>query len=589
MDLLYVCSNNFEKSEIEASTGGLVICSVLRKAGFDVGIVDFDYLISTHALELCNDLNSDIELMVDYIIKQNPKVISFYTMCNHYPFTVLLAKAIKAKMMNVKIIFAGPQASLTANETIRMYGFIDVVAIGEGESYIADLVSALLNNDILDRIPNICFRKEGAIIQTETCQVLANLDESVEIDYSLFDVKYYDKCMGLDVGRGCPYGCSFCSTTLFWKKKFRMKSNAHIINEVKHLSETYGIEKFGFNHDLFTLKKESVIQFCNELINSGLKIKWACSARIDSLDEEMIKVMKESGCSGIFLGIETGSPRMQKIINKNLRIDQINHIIELLNKYKIDNTVSFIYGFDEEQEEDLKDTLRMLLQFYRKGSKKVMLHKMAVMPMTQEFNKLSSRLYFDETESSATMNNIKYKNEMKKIIGENKELYSVFYEFDNELRKEYRHLNQFISMLCSMREVFGRTIEIILEQHKDELLNFYKDFSYLLSQMTVELYDARFYSNKEDKDIYFKYFTMFVKENYVISGSDLLLKEIFEVEEEIYDFIRQDVIKEKYITCNINLFKLRNNIIRNEESLREVTTLHLSKLSNDKIHVQRVV
>ncbi len=413
MDFLYICSNNFEKSDIEASTGGLIISSVLRKAGFKVGIVDFDYLISTHILELCNDLNSDIELMVEYILKQNPKVISFYTMCNHYPFTVLLAKAIKERTANVKIIFAGPQASLTAYETIRMYEFIDVVAIGEGESYIADLVSSLINDNILDEIPSICFRKEGSIIQTQACQVLANLDNNVEIDYSLFDVKYYDKCMGLDVGRGCPYGCSFCSTTLFWKKKLRMKCNQNILKEVKYLNETYGIEKFGFNHDLFTLKKDNVIQFCKELIDSGLNIKWACSARVDSLDEEMIKVMKESGCSGIFLGIETGSPRMQKIINKNLKIDQINHIIELLNKHKIDNTVSFIYGFDEEREEDLRDTLRMLLQFYRSGSKKVMLHKMAVMPMTQEFNKLNMRLFVDETELSASMNNIKYKNEMK--------------------------------------------------------------------------------------------------------------------------------------------------------------------------------
>ncbi len=143
-------------------------------------------------------------------------------------------------------------------------------------------------------------------------------------------------------------------------------------------------------------------------------------------------------------------------------------------------------------------------------------------------------------------------------------------------------------MLCSLREVFGKTIEIILEQYQDELLNFYKDFSYLLSPMTVELYDARFYSNKEDKDIYFKYFTMFVNEKYVEVNMELFIKEIFEIEEEIYNFIRQDKIQEKYITYNINLFKLKNSSINDREMLKEATTLHLSKISNDKVHVQRV-
>ena len=139
----------------------------------------------------------------------------------------------------------------------------------------------------------------------------------------------------IEVGRGCPFECTFCSTSHFWKKKFRLKSINKIISEIIHYAN-FGFATFNFIHDLFTLDKVFIVEFCTELIKSNLNIKWGCSARLDTLDEELIKLMSKAGCTGIYIGLETYSQSLQSKIKKNLTLTKIILvIIFVVQKLKI--------------------------------------------------------------------------------------------------------------------------------------------------------------------------------------------------------------------------------------------------------------
>src|SRR5262249_8992500 len=120
----------------------------------------------------------------------------------------------------------------------------------------------------------------------------------------------------LELGRGCPFSCTFCSTNDFFRRRFRLKSPAHMIAEMRRVKETYGIDSFELVHDMFTVDRKRVVEFCEALIASQEEFTWGCSARTDCVDEELIAFMARAGCRGIFFGIETGSRRMQRIIDK---------------------------------------------------------------------------------------------------------------------------------------------------------------------------------------------------------------------------------------------------------------------------------
>ena len=159
--------------------------------------------------------------------------------------------------------------------------------------------------------------------------------------------------LNIETGRGCPYNCTFCSTKTFWNRKVRLKSIDRLINEIKYYDNNYSINNFGFIHDLFTARKQHIMEFCKKLVDLRLNINWTCDTRADTLDEEIVKLMAKAGCNRITLGVETGSDRMQQIINKNLTISKIKETIKLLDKYNIKMKICVMYGFPEEEERDL--------------------------------------------------------------------------------------------------------------------------------------------------------------------------------------------------------------------------------------------
>ena len=159
--------------------------------------------------------------------------------------------------------------------------------------------------------------------------------------------------------RGCPGKCVFCSIHCVWGRGWRHRSAKSVVDEIEHLVKKYGVREIHFEDDNLTLKKERTLEFCRLIKKRKLDIKWTTpnGVAIWSLDEELLKTMKESGCYKLCFGIETGSAETQKFIRKNIDLERAKKIIRLANRIGIWTHAFFIVGFPYETEKSIKDTL----------------------------------------------------------------------------------------------------------------------------------------------------------------------------------------------------------------------------------------
>jgi radical SAM superfamily enzyme YgiQ (UPF0313 family) len=134
--VVFVNSTELNKQMKDLPIGILSLATILKNRNYDVDIVDFDYIYSKKIIDKYDDYNMNVEKMANYILGLKPDVVGFYTICNSYHTTVTLAKTLKEKKSDLKIMFGGPQASLTAKESMEAFSWIDVIGIGEGENTI---------------------------------------------------------------------------------------------------------------------------------------------------------------------------------------------------------------------------------------------------------------------------------------------------------------------------------------------------------------------------------------------------------------------------------------------------------------------
>ena len=133
---------------------------------------------------------------------------------------------------------------------------------------------------------------------------------------------------------------------------------------MKAIKQEYEVQYFSLVHDMYTVDRKRVVAFCETLLASQEQFRWGCSARTDCVDDELLRLMAEAGCTGIFFGIETGSQRLQRVINKKLDLDEARARIEEADRCGITMSVALIIGFPEETRDDLRDTVHFFIDFH---------------------------------------------------------------------------------------------------------------------------------------------------------------------------------------------------------------------------------
>lgn len=464
MDVLFVNSVDF--STPSPNKGQLILKKILSNR-YEVECVNFDFLNSTKALEFKETITDNINMFGEYILDYNPRIVGFYTICNSFALTVQLASYIKGKRPDIIIIFGGPHATLVSEKCMNYFEFVDVICLGESEKSIMPLVDAFLSDGNIAEVPGITYKNNQKVIKNPNAPLLSNQEL---VDYAVYDYSPFTINKGnsfqIEGGRGCPFGCTFCSTNLFWERKYRVKPVDSLINEMKQLNSLYGVKGFDIEHDLFTADREYFKEFCLRIINEKSPYILTCSSRVDVLDEEVIQLMKKANFYGVYLGIESGSERMQKILNKNLKLDKAIKVIKYMNELNINLTVSFIYCFPDETIEDFKETIKMIETILLLNVKNVQLHRYIPLPSTEETEKVKNRLYFDKSVIDTSIYSEKLLSEESNLlIQKYPEVFTQYYTFDSEVKSRYMRFDSMIITFSCISNFYLYSLRFLVRKY----------------------------------------------------------------------------------------------------------------------------
>jgi radical SAM superfamily enzyme YgiQ (UPF0313 family) len=445
-----------KRTDWSAPIGLLSLAAGLEQQGHHVFVHDLNYLLSQGTLDLHADFYG---VAMRRILAENPDLVGFSTMCNSYHLALRMAEAVKKNAPPIPIVFGGPQASVVDRETLETFPWVDVILRGEAEMTMPRLVEELETGTKEFRTEGLTWKDAAGIVRRNPDPgLLPDLDLLPMPAYHLVPYGSGDS-LAIEAGRGCPFGCTFCSTSTYWGRRFRLKSTDRILKEMRFLKEKYGSTFFSFRHDLFTLDQGRVREFCNRMKAEMADIKWACSARVDCVSEDLLREMGEAGCVAIFYGMETASPRMQKAVRKNLKVERAREIFDASISCGIDPTVSFIAGFPEEKEDDLRQTMRMIQDLMSLPQVSVQLHLLGPERGTSDWEQHRNRLRFDGyySDISGTASALLEPDWYRQYPG----LFSSFHYYESDaLSREYlQGIDLFVHGPCS---VLRRTVTGLL-------------------------------------------------------------------------------------------------------------------------------
>ena len=267
-----------------------------------------------------------------------PDFIGVTLTITYIPATYLYLK--RLKKLGIPIVAGGPHANCVPEEVIA--NGADIVSIGEGEETIVELADYFLGRKRLETIAGICFRnKDGSHKYTKPRVLIEDLDSIPFPDFRDFPIENYTGSKDPDSNsvfwaifssRGCPFNCIFCSSHNVFGRTFRARSPENVFDEIRDIHEKYGAKRFAFQDDEAFINKKRVIEFCDLVKKSGLGISFSARLRVDSLDEEMLMAMKESGFTRLAFGIESFNDESLEKMNKKYTTGQIFQGLGILKK-----------------------------------------------------------------------------------------------------------------------------------------------------------------------------------------------------------------------------------------------------------------
>ena len=283
-----------------------------------------------------------------------------------------IARLAKQQFRVPVVVAGGPHASDNPGDVLANEAF-DGAAVGEGERTVVELVGRLLDGDTLAGIPGLAVRN-GSGVAFVPRSVIETLDELPPPDHTLVDFLGINRGhvdfsfrrnvphANLFTSRGCPYQCLYCHQV--FGKRMRAHSAERVFAEVKRLHEGWGITHFQIIDDIFNLDRARAMRFFDLVVRGGLKlvISFPNGLRGDRVDDEMVDAMWEAGVRYISYAIETGSPRLQKLIRKHMQLDRIRRAIERSTAKGIVCKGYFMMGFPTETEADLLETVRFAVE-----------------------------------------------------------------------------------------------------------------------------------------------------------------------------------------------------------------------------------
>jgi len=364
-----------EPPSLEPPLGLAYLAAFLGKAGYEVRIMD---AVALGVRNIKRDgeyvrVGLSDEDIQSYIRDFAPQVVGISAAFtetasdSHH-----VAKLVKEIDPGILVAFGGAHTTALP-EVVLADDNVDIVVKGEGEATLLELVESVSDEEKMFRLPGTVVRGNGGIIHNPDRPFIADLDSLPFPAYHLLPMevylhksKYYmhDWAMrpprlNIVTSRGCPGRCVFCSIHGIWGFGWRARSPKNVVDEIESLVRNWGIGEVAFQDDNITLDKDRMMAICDEIIARRLKIRWCTpnGVAIWTLDEELIRKMRQGGCWRLSFGIESVWPATQKFIGKRIPVDKVNKAIKWANHSGIWTHGTFIIGFPFEPLESIQATV----------------------------------------------------------------------------------------------------------------------------------------------------------------------------------------------------------------------------------------
>ncbi|MFZ2956014.1 MAG: radical SAM protein [Candidatus Ozemobacteraceae bacterium] len=344
-------------------TGILCLSGYLESRGFPNIILDSKLSIPHRNIGRARREN----LILEQIRELKPRIVCFSS--THMEFDEVTRMNTRVKEIDEKIISIVGGSQPTYRATDFLDNGFSFTCIGVGEATLFEFVQEIIQETYRwSEIKGLAWKKNGQNIfnPPRPHDEEAELIDLAMPAYEKLDTRYFEMnsriVRGLAIRgamllttRGCPYSCSYCGCNLIFGRKLRYKTLENVEKEVKYLKENHGIEGFWLIDDTFTVNKAHVEGVSRILKKYGMV--WACQSRVDTINEEMIKMLKDAGCVQIDFGVESGSQRiLDEIIGKGISIDQVINAFRLAKQYNIRTFANFMVGLPTETYDDLQKT-----------------------------------------------------------------------------------------------------------------------------------------------------------------------------------------------------------------------------------------
>lgn len=269
-----------------------------------------------------------------------------------------LARLLKKYRPDLPLIAGGFHPTVLPHEPLGN-GLFDFVVRGEGEDTFRELVTGIDRHEDYTDIQGISFMRDGEVVHNPCRPYIRNIDDiPFPAFHLLHDAKsQLDACVGITAARGCPYQCTYCGSSLMWSRKVRFRSANNVVEEINDRYSRLGLKSFSFEDDTFTLRPAYVWELCEKILDMPFPIQWRCDTRGETLNRDMLKLMRKAGCYMMGVGLESGSPKIQSQIKKNLSTDVIKSAVRMAREADVDTTVYMMAGFPDETEEDLQQSI----------------------------------------------------------------------------------------------------------------------------------------------------------------------------------------------------------------------------------------
>jgi len=339
--------------------GLAAISAYLKRYGYDVIFKD------AHAYHMSR------ERILQFVKESNPTIIGLPIFTSQLPQTISFLKDVKSILPGIISVVGGPHASEEYRSLLEHNGQeIDIVVIGEGEYTMREIIDCIQNDRSLEGVKGIAYKSQEGVRVNPFREYIHDLDSLPYADWDALPMKEYwgvwterKNFVNIVFSRGCPFLCTFCGAKKALGRVHRRRSPANVIEELRFLYEKHRMRDIGLSDSTFNVDNEWVSQICEGILKMGRRdLVWGCNLRLDKLDRATLKLMKRSGCTKVFIGVESGDDVMLKAMKKGTNIGMVRDGVRMLEEIGFLVFCGFIVGMPGETEETIKKTMALAKQ-----------------------------------------------------------------------------------------------------------------------------------------------------------------------------------------------------------------------------------